>query len=577
MPSESFQKPPRKRRRLEGFEESSDWSITPAVLPELDEYHAKLVTRNALGIPEEIYIALDRPVTVGRYNCTYTIQHAVVSKLHFKIYATRSPSGGIFLSCQDFSRNGMVWNNHLIHKTAIIVAEGDTIQIPESQTFRVCVRHKFDTNIQLSQQVPGERSQHTMSVKYKQLGNYLVSNQALGDGSFGKVRLAIDKTHHRQLACKTVNAPQAPTTVKINVRKEIAILRGLTHTNINRIVDVLFDFQSSDTHIFLELCTGGDLLQFIELRKNANLDGGVSDGEAKYIGFQLMLVLQYLHTQDICHRDLKPENVLIHAPGAYPRIMLADFGFARDRSFERTMSVCGTVSYVPPEGFGGMHSHTTQKGYLGTMFDCWSLGCCLYFMISGMHPFDYGYREPDEPPAGQYQKPPSQLIVMDDRDRSRQKPLLPPMKRLRLNSRDDAAFLTSGVIHPMTTLKDMSMPRSSGYYQLPPRREGSGCDMDEEEREREDDDEGGGVSSQLTSFSEKLIKERIQDGRIRFHWPGWMRRRPAMLLISKLLRLDPTERVTIDQALKCSWIMEDLATLKALRVKKGPHSYSEPN
>lgn len=39
------------------------------------------------------------------------------------------------------------------------------------------------------------------------------------------------------------------------------------------------------SHIFLELCTGGDLLQFIEDRVQ------VGEGESKYIGLQLIKAL----------------------------------------------------------------------------------------------------------------------------------------------------------------------------------------------------------------------------------------------------------------------------------------------
>ncbi|KAG8880539.1 Meiosis-specific serine/threonine-protein kinase mek1 [Tulasnella sp. 331] len=552
--------PPKKRRCLEDFKGHADWTLSSIVLPELQDCHAKLVTRNALGIPEEIYVALDRPVTVGRHNCTYMIQDTVVSKLHFNIYATQSPSGGTFLSCQeltgdlsplnhhkDFSRNGTLWNDHLVHKTAIIVADGDLLQIPQSQTFRVCIRHKFDTNIQLSQQAPHERPDVT-SVKYKQFGNYLVSNQTLGTGAFGKVRLAIDRTHHRQLACKTVQTSQSSTAVKMSVRKEVAILRDLAHPNINKIVDVIFDALNADTHIFLELCTGGDLLQFIELRKAANPHGGVSDGEGKYIGFQLMLALQYLHARDICHRDLKPENVLLQAPGPYPRVMLADFGFARDKSSERTTSICGTVSYVPPESLGGMYlsrgSNLPQQpqGYLGAI---------------GLHPFDYRSHDDDEPGPEQQDQQHPRLVVVDDCDRGQR---LPSRKRIRRTSRD-SSFLNasdspasggSGVTSPANTRKARS----------------SGCVLQDCRGSNLDDYEDGDKAQFERTLSEQVIKERIANGQIRFQWAGWARRRPAMLMILKLLHPDPTMRMTIDQALQSRWILEDVVTLEALYAKK---------
>ncbi|KAJ6627106.1 hypothetical protein B0H10DRAFT_2210519 [Mycena sp. CBHHK59/15] len=46
----------------------------------------------------------------------------------------------------------------------------------------------------------------------------------------------------------------------------------------------------------------------------------------------------------------QPENILLHAPGHYPRILIADFGLARPKAYQETLNVCGTVSYLPPEG-----------------------------------------------------------------------------------------------------------------------------------------------------------------------------------------------------------------------------------
>lgn len=61
--------------------------------------------------------------------------------------------------------------------------------------------------------------------------------------------------------------------------------------------------------------------------------------------------------------DLKPENILLYSPGPYPRIVIADFGLARPNAYQETFNVCGTVSYLPPEGVLALdHKHL---GYVG--------------------------------------------------------------------------------------------------------------------------------------------------------------------------------------------------------------------
>ncbi|KAI0931802.1 hypothetical protein AcW2_000602 [Taiwanofungus camphoratus] len=103
----------------------------------------------------------------------------------------------------------------------------------------------------------------------------------------------------------------------------------------------------------------------------------------------------------------KPENILLHCPGPYPRIQIADFGLARPKAYQETFTVCGTVSYLPPEGILALdHKHL---GYVGMPADCWSAGVIMYIMLAGGHPFDYDRTEGE---SAWYSYRPSE--VLDD-------------------------------------------------------------------------------------------------------------------------------------------------------------------
>ncbi|KAJ7492798.1 kinase-like protein [Mycena latifolia] len=342
---------------------------------------AKLVTVNR-GRREAVILKLNKPVTIGRNpRCDYVIAGTFVSGVHCTLSAVRSPNGGVIVSCQDSSRNGILLNRHRINKTVVILMHGDSLEIPDSLTF-TCHHIWKDRleKVELFDPVPPQHP--TQSPMTMNIGKYLVTNQKLGSGSFATVHLAFDtsQTTCRQVACKTIRTKKECD--KRQIFKEISILNRLEHPNINRIYDT--EQNEQFMFIFLQLCTGGDLFTYITAY--AEKESRLCEAEAKFLMYQILIGLLYLHSKMISHRDLKPENILLHVPGPYPRIVIADFGLARPRAYQETLNVCGTVSYLPPEGILALDQEHLK--YVGMPSDCWSAGVILYIMLSGTHPFD---------------------------------------------------------------------------------------------------------------------------------------------------------------------------------------------
>ncbi|XP_006454004.1 hypothetical protein AGABI2DRAFT_182004 [Agaricus bisporus var. bisporus H97] len=197
-------------------------------------------------------------------------------------------------------------------------------------------------------------------VSCHRLGKYIVTSQCLGTGSFATVHLALDPKRHRQVACKSIRTRKESEVEQ--VMKEVKILMKLKHPNINEIYDTEQDKRF--LNIFLQLCTGGDLFTYITGPMGTG--NPLCEAEAKFIMYQLLEGLSYLHDLMISHR--------------------ADFGLARPNAYQETFNVCGTVSYLPPEGVLALdHKHL---GYIGMPADCWSAGVILYVMLAGCHPFD---------------------------------------------------------------------------------------------------------------------------------------------------------------------------------------------
>lgn len=99
----------------------------------------------------------------------------------------------------------------------------------------------------------------------------------------------------------------------------------------------------------------------------------------KYIVYQVLKGLKYLHTGEVIHRDLKPSNLLINSEC---KVKIADFGLARsvakpdDNTNPILTESVATRWYRAPEILFGSQFYSKAV-------DVWSLGCIVGEMIVG--------------------------------------------------------------------------------------------------------------------------------------------------------------------------------------------------
>ncbi|KAF1809732.1 Pkinase-domain-containing protein [Eremomyces bilateralis CBS 781.70] len=198
--------------------------------------------------------------------------------------------------------------------------------------------------------------------------------KTLGEGSFGKVKLAVHAVSGQKVALKIIARRKLVTRdMAGRIEREIQYLQLLRHPHIIKLYTVVTT--PSDIVMVLEYA-GGELFDYIVQH------GRMSEEKARRFFQQIICAVEYCHRHKIVHRDLKPENLLLDED---LNVKIADFGLSNimtDGNFLRTS--CGSPNYAAPEVISG-------KLYAGPEVDVWSCGVILYVLLCGRLPFDDDY------------------------------------------------------------------------------------------------------------------------------------------------------------------------------------------
>ena len=202
----------------------------------------------------------------------------------------------------------------------------------------------------------------------------------LGQGGMGTVYLARNRMMDRMEVLKVISKAllDRPGALE-RFQQEIRSAAKLAHPNIVAAYSVL---RPGDLLVFaMEYVKGQDLSQVVKGR------GYLPVANAAFYIHQVALGLQHAHEKGMVHRDIKPNNLMLAIEGKKHVVKILDFGLAKASSekgaesgLTKSGQMLGTPDYVAPEQTLDAHQADIRA-------DIYSLGCTLYFLLSGGPPF----------------------------------------------------------------------------------------------------------------------------------------------------------------------------------------------
>ncbi len=222
------------------------------------------------------------------------------------------------------------------------------------------------------------------------VGPYQVLDR-LGEGGVSEVLKAWDTQHGRFVALKVLRQHLAGNgDAARQFQREVQAITRLSHPNIIKTYDAQ---RAGNLHYFaMEFVEGMDLGRFV------GQVGPLPIEMACDFARQAAQGLQHAHQLGLVHRDIKPANLfLIHPPlpGSArrpdPVVKILDWGLARcipapgepALADDEKGSLLGTADYIAPE-------QARDPTLVDIRADIYSLGCTLFFLLTGQPPFPTG-------------------------------------------------------------------------------------------------------------------------------------------------------------------------------------------
>jgi serine/threonine protein kinase len=202
----------------------------------------------------------------------------------------------------------------------------------------------------------------------------------LGAGGMGEVYLAQHPRLPRRDALKILpNDLTANLEFRQRFNREAELAASLYHEHIVGIHD-RGEF-GGQLWISMDYVEGTDAAKLLR----TNYPSGMPKADVVEIISAVADALDYAHSRGLLHRDVKPSNILLTDARPRRRVLLADFGIARElgeiSGLTATNMLVGTTAYCAPEQLQGAN--------LDGRADQYALGCTAFDLLAASAPFHH--------------------------------------------------------------------------------------------------------------------------------------------------------------------------------------------